>query len=122
MALSARRHVVGRACSRIDIPLGARGPVPGRGLLPAVLLPIMPVIGSYPVLKTSGRGPRQVLRGVTACDDGLALKARERLDSPLVVDFGGKRRDIGMQPMGLGEEEPICPLNPRTKLQLVSSD
>ena len=28
-------------CSRIDIPLGARGPVPGRGLLPAVLLPIM---------------------------------------------------------------------------------
>ena len=26
---------------RIDIPLGARGPVPGRGLLPAVLLPIM---------------------------------------------------------------------------------
>ena len=28
-------------CSRIDILLGARGPVPGRGLLPVVLLPIM---------------------------------------------------------------------------------
>ena len=38
------------------ILLGPRGPVPRRAYFAAVLLPIMPVIGSYPVMKMSGRG------------------------------------------------------------------
>ena len=40
MLPKARRDAI-EACSRIHILLGARGPVPGRGLLPVVLLPIM---------------------------------------------------------------------------------
>ena len=45
------------ACSRMHIPPGARGPVPRRGpSAPPSYFRYWPVIGSYPVMKTSGRG------------------------------------------------------------------